>query len=191
MIGRFNILDWFGAMRTVFLTLTIVFLAGAVTIFIYAKIVIARWHREHEEHLAHKGHGADHPLGHDYGSSGQDQQQHHAPSGHESAPAGRASEWEGIVKKSQSIRDSDWKLSVIEADKLVDDVLKEMGYGGESMGERLMMIKPDELMHLQDLWDAHKLRNLIVHDTSYTITQDQVLTAIHSFEKVLKELGKV
>jgi len=66
-----------------------------------------------------------------------------------------------------------------------------MGYGGESMGERLMMIKPDELMHLQDLWDAHKLRNLIVHDTSYTITQDQVLTAIHSFEKVLKELGKV
>ena len=89
------------------------------------------------------------------------------------------------------MRDADWKLAVIEADKFVDDALKTKGFPGETMGERLMMIKPQELSSLQDLWDAHKLRNLLVHETSYQLRHEQALGAINSFEKVLRELGVV
>jgi hypothetical protein len=97
--------------------------------------------------------------------------------------------WQEIKNHVNSFRESEWKMAVIEADKLVDDALKAAGFPGESMGERLMLIKPGQLLNLQYLWDAHKLRNLIVHDPSYQITHRQAIWAVEAFESVLRELG--
>jgi hypothetical protein len=96
--------------------------------------------------------------------------------------------WQEIKNHANSFKESEWKLAVIEADKLVDDVLKTAGFPGESMGERLMLIKPDQLLNLQYLWDAHKLRNLLVHDANYQITHRQAIWAVEAFENVLREL---
>jgi len=97
--------------------------------------------------------------------------------------------WQEIKNHVNSFRESEWKMAVIEADKLVDDALKAAGFPGESMGERLMLIKPGQLLNLQYLWDAHKLRNLIVHDPNYQITHRQAIWAVEAFESVLRELG--
>lgn len=96
--------------------------------------------------------------------------------------------WQEIKSHVNSFKESEWKFAIIEADKLVDDVLKSAGFAGESMGERLMIIKPGELLNLQYLWDAHKLRNLLVHDVNYQITHQQAIWAIEAFEGVLREL---
>ncbi|MBI2669709.1 MAG: hypothetical protein HYX20_00980 [Candidatus Yanofskybacteria bacterium] len=96
--------------------------------------------------------------------------------------------WNEIKKHVNSFIEAEWKLAVIEADKFVDDVLKTAGFTGESMGERLILIKPDQLINLQYLWDAHKLRNLLVHDPNFRLTHQQALFAINAFESVLKEL---
>ncbi len=96
--------------------------------------------------------------------------------------------WQEIKSHVNSFKESEWKFAVIEADKLVDDVLKSAGFAGESMGERLMLIKPDQLLNLQYLWDAHKLRNLLVHDVNYQITHRQAIWAVEAFENVLREL---
>lgn len=97
--------------------------------------------------------------------------------------------WQEIRRHVDSFVEAEWKLAVIEADKFVDDVLKTAGFAGESMGERLMLIKPDQIINLQYLWDAHKLRNLLVHDANFCLTHQQALFAINAFESVLKELG--
>lgn len=97
--------------------------------------------------------------------------------------------WQEIRRHVNSFVEAEWKLAVIEADKFVDDVLKTAGFAGESMGERLMMIKPDRIINLQYLWDAHKLRNLLVHDPNFRLTHQQALYAVNAFESVLKELG--
>ena len=99
--------------------------------------------------------------------------------------------WEGVVKLIDSYNLSDWKLAVIEGDKFVDLALREAGFPGETMGERLMMIKPGQLGNLQFLWDAHKLRNLIVHDLNFKIDQRQAQSAVHVFEQTLRELGRI
>lgn len=96
--------------------------------------------------------------------------------------------WQEIKSHVNSIKESEWKFAVIEADKLVDDVLKSAGFAGESLGERLMLIKPGQLLNLQYLWDAHKLRNLLVHDANYQMTHQQAIWAIEAFEGVLREL---
>ena len=99
--------------------------------------------------------------------------------------------WEGVVKLIDSYNLSDWKLAVIEGDKFVDLALREAGFPGETMGERLMMIKPGQLGNLQFLWDAHKLRNLIVHDLNFKIDQRQAQSAVRIFEQTLRELGRI
>ncbi len=97
--------------------------------------------------------------------------------------------WQEIKDHVNSFKDSDWKLAVIEADKFVDNVLKIAGFQGDSMGERLMTITQDQILNIQNLWDAHKLRNLIAHDVSYQVTHRQAVLAVESFELVLRELG--
>ena len=97
--------------------------------------------------------------------------------------------WDEIRRHVNSFSESEWKLAVIEGDKFVDDALKTAGFRGESMGERLMMIKPGQIINLQMLWDAHKLRNLLVHDANYQVTHRQAILAIEAFGLVLQELG--
>lgn len=97
--------------------------------------------------------------------------------------------WDEIKRHTMSFNEVEWKMAVIEADKFVDDALKTGGFPGESMGERLMLIEPGQLLSLQGLWDAHKLRNLVVHDANYRINHRQVILAIEAFETALRELG--
>jgi hypothetical protein len=52
-----------------------------------------------------------------------------------------------------------------------------------------MLIEPGQLLSLQNLWDAHKLRNLLVHDANYQLDHRQAVMAIEAFEQALRELG--
>ncbi len=97
--------------------------------------------------------------------------------------------WQEIKSHANSFKESEWKLAVIEADKLVDDSLKAAGFKGETMGERLMLVKPGQILNLQYLWDAHKIRNLVVHDVNYQISHKQAIWAVEAFESVMRELG--
>lgn len=97
--------------------------------------------------------------------------------------------WAEIKRHVNSFTEAEWKLAVIEADKFVDETLKTAGFVGESMGERLMLIQPGQILSLQTLWDAHKLRNLLVHDPRYQMTHRQAIVAVEAFEETLIELG--
>ena len=59
------------------------------------------------------------------------------------------------------------KHAVMEADKLVDFVLKKKGYSGETFADRLRSAQQyiDHTTY-QNLWDGHKIRNQIAHDES-------------------------
>ena len=179
-----NYFGWQQNVKIIFLILTFIFLFIAVYAYIKAHGIM----RKHREHMLHEhahsaqGHGGDHGGSHGGHS---DASEHHASTQDKEL----LDQWARIQQFVGSVREAEWKLAVIEADKYVDDALKQHGFAGESMGERLMLIKPDQLTSLQDLWDAHKLRNLLVHEAGYKITHEQATAAIHAFEKVLRELG--
>lgn len=96
--------------------------------------------------------------------------------------------WQDILKKLDSDNPSDWNLAVIQADSLVDNILKEMGLPGETMGERMKTLDHSRLASLDDLWEAHRIRNQIAHETDRTATKHKAAYAISLFGKVLKEL---
>lgn len=83
-----------------------------------------------------------------------------------------------------------YSLSVLNADKLVDQACRECGLPGETMGERLKN-SPQRFKDINGLWTAHKLRNRIAHETNVTVSYNDAKYALESFKKALKDLGAI
>ena len=79
---------------------------------------------------------------------------------------------------------------VIDADKLLDKALCEMGVAGKTMGERLKR-SGDKFSQLNSVWYAHKLRNQIAHEHGFRIEYKQAKHALITFRNALKDLGAV
>lgn len=106
------------------------------------------------------------------------------------AASGVNARWAEVQRHITSTREAEWKFAVIEADKVVDDILKN-SFPGETMGERLMNISSGQLETLNGLWEAHKIRNRLVHDTDYFLRYAEAKRAVILYERTLKELHAI
>ncbi|MBD3250979.1 hypothetical protein GF380_00665 [Candidatus Uhrbacteria bacterium] len=80
------------------------------------------------------------------------------------------------------------KMGIVEADNLLDGCLKSMMIPGETMGERLR-VAGYKYPELKKVWFAHKLRNQIVHESTFQISKRQGQAAIHEYRRALKLLN--
>jgi hypothetical protein len=80
------------------------------------------------------------------------------------------------------------KIAVIEADKLVDNVLKSMLISGETMGERLKMAAY-KYPQISDVWNAHRTRNRLVHETEYELREGDTKRTLQDFRRALQVLN--
>ena len=94
--------------------------------------------------------------------------------------------WQKIEKIMQT-PDVGLQLAVIDADKLLDQALKQTRTPGETMGERLRSAR-GRIKNYQAVWDAHKLRNRLVHE-DVKLKKSQARTAVGAFKSALKQLG--
>ncbi len=96
-------------------------------------------------------------------------------------------EWDKISTKYNKGEDL-WPQAIIDADKLVDEALKQLKYPGKTMGERL--VSANRVFRDADgIWRAHKLRNKLVHEHGGKLKKNYVSSALRSFRKALKDLG--
>ncbi len=98
-------------------------------------------------------------------------------------------QWTKTKGRLETGLESEYKLAVIEADSTLDEVLKKMGYLGETLGERLEKINVAVLPSIEEVRDTHKIRNNIVHDPDYRINSDEAKKSISIYEKALTDLG--
>jgi len=77
--------------------------------------------------------------------------------------------------------------AVIEADKLVDYVLRQYNIGGESMADRMRGAE-DMIPNYQQLWQAHKLRNRLVHEQNVKLSKKDVQLSLRTYQATLKGL---
>lgn len=94
--------------------------------------------------------------------------------------------WRDIVLKANV--EATYMIAVINADKLLDIALKKRNFKGETMGERLVSSK-NVLSKRQKVWEAHKLRNRLVHEENVKLDRKITHEAIKGFESALKDLG--
>lgn len=83
-----------------------------------------------------------------------------------------------------------YNACVIEADKLLDKALAEMGTPGKTMGERLKR-SGQRFSQLNAVWYAHKLRNQIAHERGFSLQYHQAKHALATYRQALKDLGAI
>ena len=85
---------------------------------------------------------------------------------------------------------SQLRQAAIKADNLLDFGLKRLTTG-TTMGERLKDARPyfKDYAVYQALWEAHKVRNALVHEADYEPPHFVVKEAIGKFKRGLESLG--
>jgi len=113
---------------------------------------------------------------------------HHAGSSH-AIPEERINKrWEKVEKLITSQNMSDWKVAILEADVMLEEMVDQIGYPGESLGEKLKNVERSDFTTVELAWEAHKIRNALAHEGSdFMITHREALRVIGLFEQVFKE----
>ncbi len=107
----------------------------------------------------------------------------------EEAPEKRAARWAEITRHLDGENPIEWKMAIIEADALLDDIMKGIGYKGDTLAERLKSVEPSDFDNLQNVWAAHKIRNRLVHEPGKVkLSRNEAKSAVGKYEKALKEL---
>ncbi len=96
-------------------------------------------------------------------------------------------EIEHQLKRDES---SSYSMCVINADKLVDQALRERGFKGKTMAER-MKNSASVFSDRNGIWKAHILRNKISHEVNFHVTYEDALYALADFRKALKDIGAI
>ncbi len=98
--------------------------------------------------------------------------------------------WLAIEHQLKKDEPSSCHLVVLNADKLLDQALRDRGAKGETMGERLKS-SAGLFSNRNTVWTAHKLRNQIAHETDVSVSHDAARQALAGFKQALKDVGAI
>ncbi len=99
------------------------------------------------------------------------------------------SSWDDIERHFFAGDDNDLRIALIEADAILDEALRGAGVQGAQLGDRLKKVRPDQLPNVEDVWQAHKLRNRIAHEPTLSLKRDIAEKALTIYETALQHLG--
>ena len=97
--------------------------------------------------------------------------------------------WEVVQKHFFVGGANDLKVALMDADNILNDALRYAGVRGINLGDRLKHVKHSQVPNLEDVWEAHKLRNEIAHEASFTLKRDPAERALEAYRIALKNLG--
>lgn len=97
-----------------------------------------------------------------------------------------------VMSLIESPHESDWRQAIIEADIMLDDLTKQLGLPGDTLGDRLKAADRSRFKTLDNAWAAHKVRNEIAHQGSvYKLSNHLAYRTIKQYESVFREHGEI
>lgn len=100
------------------------------------------------------------------------------------------SDWLKIERSLIKDNEASYHLCILNADKLLDRALRESGFKGKTMGERMKSANKT-WSNANLVWTAHKLRNQIAHETNVQIQYDTARRALGAFKQGLKDVEAI
>ncbi|HEU0085555.1 MAG TPA: hypothetical protein VFQ59_01190 [Candidatus Paceibacterota bacterium] len=98
--------------------------------------------------------------------------------------------WVGIINSLSSADPAQWKIAIMEADTMLDALMDQLGFQGESLGEKLKSADPKKFRSLSIAWEAHAVRNKIAHEGSdFVITSREAKRIVTLYEQIFREYG--
>ncbi|CAN5755713.1 hypothetical protein BH11PAT2_BH11PAT2_02200 [soil metagenome] len=158
-----GILAWMAHIWLIFTILSYLFSLAAIGVLIYATMRLYQIRKDEEPRYATIGESDLH--------------------GHV-----EHSRWAYITELIESGQEGDWRNAIIESDIMLDELLTRLGYQGDSLGEKLKTVNPNQFHTLSNAWEAHKVRNEIAHQGSqYQLSESIAHRTIANYEAVFRE----
>ena len=99
-------------------------------------------------------------------------------------------QWLKVERQLVRNQESSYHLTILNADKLLDQALRQSGLKGQTMGERMKAAK-DVWSNANSVWTAHKIRNQIAHEADVKVSYDDARRALAAYKQGLKDLGAI
>ena len=101
-------------------------------------------------------------------------------------------DWQKILSHAHSENPAEWRVAIIEADIMLDEILTALGYQGEGVGEKLKSVDSSNMLTLDAAWEAHKVRNRIAHSgKDFELSEREAKRVVTLFESVFREFGMI
>lgn len=105
---------------------------------------------------------------------------------------GENTRWQGIVTHASSESPNDWRIAIMEADIMLEELLDSFGYTGATVADKLKTARPEAFRSIEDAWEAHKVRNAIAHRGSdFVLTKRATEVTIAQYQHVFEEFKVV
>ena len=96
--------------------------------------------------------------------------------------------WNKIVEQANSNSEQHWRLAILEADIMLNELLDLKGYKGDTMADKMKQIGRADFNTVDEAWEAHKVRNRIAHEGSaHKLNDRETRRVIALYEKVFRE----
>ena len=107
-------------------------------------------------------------------------------------PSMQSQKWHTVLAHVNSQNPAEWRLSILEADVMLDDMMQSLGFHGETLGDRLKNTSKADFKTIDAAWEAHKIRNAIAHEGSdFLLSQRESKRVIELYSTVFKEFAYV
>ncbi len=98
--------------------------------------------------------------------------------------------WAVVLEYLFSPNENEWRLAIIEADAMLETLLDQLGFKGETIGEKLKTADSDTFKMLPAAWEVHTIRNRIAHEGSeFHISTQEAKRIIALYEQIFRSYG--
>jgi len=96
--------------------------------------------------------------------------------------------WKLVEEHINSEDVNKWKLAILEADIILSELLESLNLAGEGIGEKLKNVEASDFDHIEEAWEAHKIRNAIAHQGSdFLLTKREAKRVVNLYKSVFDE----
>ena len=100
------------------------------------------------------------------------------------------SRWMTIETRLKRDDNNTHTLCILDADKLLDQALRERGFSGKTMADRMKQCQ-GKWTNGNGVWAAHKLRNRLAHEADARVDYERARQALIAYKQGLKDIGAI
>jgi preprotein translocase subunit SecG len=100
--------------------------------------------------------------------------------------------WLAVTEYINSDNQNDWRLAILEADTILESLVDDLGFKGDTFGEKLKSIDKDKFKNLSSAWEAHNVRNRIAHEgIEFEISNHEAKRIIGIYEQIFRDYAYI
>lgn len=96
--------------------------------------------------------------------------------------------WDAVMARIDTGNPSQYKVAVLEADVIAEEMLGGIGYDGSNMKERLEAVRPGQIVSVERLRAGHDIRNRIIRDPSFALSREEADSILAGYKSFFDEL---